>query len=97
MTSTFKLLLDVQGVWAEFDGKVQPVGFFVTRMVDAHNLQEALVMATAALKASSDFKAIVRNEPNNPPRIVLDEHEIVDRESEDHSETGFLFYDSPIH
>ena len=90
----FKLLIDVQDVFAEFDGKLQRVGFFVTRIVDADKVEDAFSIAKHALEDSSTFRAAIRNGPENPPRFVLEEHEAIAANSDEHMETGFMFYDS---
>jgi len=90
---TFKILLDVRNVLAEFDGQVKRVGFFVTKIVDAPNLNLAFEAAKHEVLHSAEAQRIFKNASDDPPQVVLEEHEAVNRATGEDVETGFLFYE----
>lgn len=75
------------------EGVVQKLGFYTTRWVEANDPKEAELQAVALVKNDTELRAAVRNEPEDPPTIFLEEvTEVVDFEDVKVPGAGYSFY-----
>jgi hypothetical protein len=76
-----------------FDGQLQKLGFYVTRVVDAQNPEEAELAAVALIRADSRLEGNVLNERDDPPMLYAEEIEEIERsKAEKNVNTGFSWY-----
>ena len=86
----YRVMLNGQHFYIEMDGKLEKVGFYTTRWVEAENPEEAELKAVALVRQDHSLNISVRNERDNPPMIYLDTMSEVD--SFDGPGGGYSFY-----
>jgi hypothetical protein len=86
----FKITLRGRGLWIDIDGDVQRVGFRVTRVVEAEDVEGASQKALTLIR--SDRKAQPLPE-KSPPEISVEEAEPTD--SAPAVDAGFKFFPDP--
>jgi hypothetical protein len=89
----YKVTLDGQNFEIEFDGKVQRLGFFTTRWVEAVDSKEAELKAVELVKNDELLAKSICNKKDNPPMIYLSE--LLEMDSFDNINVpggGYSFY-----
>lgn len=90
----FKVILNGRNFRVPSESKVQKLGFFTTRWVEANDPNEAELQAVVLVKNDSDLRAAVKNEPADPPTIHLEEViEVADFEGVEVPGAGYSFYE----
>lgn len=74
----YMVTLDGQNFEVEFDGKVQKLGFFTTRWIEAVDPKKAELKAVELVKTDESLVKAVRNKKDNPPMIYLSELSEID-------------------
>ncbi len=87
----YMVMLDGRNFEIEIDGKVQKLGFFTTRWVEAINPKEAELKAVELIKTDESLVKSVRNSKDSPPMIYLSELSEID------SFAGITFQAAAIH
>jgi hypothetical protein len=88
----FRVLLNGQNLSIELEGKVQKVGFYTTRFVEADTQEEAEASAIDLIRADARLLTIMLNAIDDTPVFLIDEiSELID-DLNQVCDTGFSFY-----
>ena len=68
----YRVILNGRNFKIESDGKLQKVGFYTTRWVQAETPQAAELEAIDLVRQDSSLKVAIRNLSDDPPMIYLD-------------------------
>ncbi|MCA1592796.1 MAG: hypothetical protein LC754_09135 [Acidobacteria bacterium] len=91
--SKYRVLINGENFLLNFDRQLQKLGFYVTRVVDARNPEEAELAAVNLVREDSRLKDNVLNERDDPPMLYADEiEEIEESEGEENVDTGFSWF-----
>lgn len=75
------------------DGQLQKLGFYVTRIVEAQNPEEAELAAVDLVREDSRLKGNVLNERDDPPMLYADEIEEIEiSDGAENVNTGFSWF-----
>ncbi|MEW6127167.1 MAG: hypothetical protein AB1757_09020 [Acidobacteriota bacterium] len=89
----FRVLINGENFLIEVEDKLQKMGFFVTRIIEAASMEEAEILAIDLLKQDARLKAIVRNQSDDPPMLYIEEkEEIQSGDLNNINNTGFSWY-----
>lgn len=89
----YKVMLNGRNFQIPLEGTVQRVGFYTTRFVEANDPEQAELRAVALVKSDEELRTAVRNKPDDPPTIHLEEVvEVVDFEGVQVPGAGYSFY-----
>lgn len=89
----YKVMLNGCNFRITLEGTVQRVGFYTTRFVEASDPEQAELQAVSLVKNDEELRAAVRNEPDDPPTIHLEEIvEVADFEDVQVPGAGYSFY-----
>jgi hypothetical protein len=69
----YRVLLRGQNFLLNYEGKVQRLGFYTTRFVEADNEAAAEEKALARLRDDPTLRAAVLNEQSDPPMMFIEE------------------------
>lgn len=69
----FRVILHGTNFRLRFDDGDEADGFWTTRWVDAPDAREAELRAVQMIRDDPRFEGIVLNEPDDPPRILVDD------------------------
>lgn len=77
--------------------QVEPLGFYVTAFVEAHSPGDAELAAVALLRESPKLRGQILNQPDDPPRMFVEEMEELLEWPADCALplSGFAFYNDP--
>lgn len=90
----FKVRLIGKGLILELQpGQVKTGGFVTTRIVSANSRENGIIKAAADIKLDSHLAKFVRNPPDNPYTVTVEEVEEVDEFVELH---GFTFFTASV-
>jgi hypothetical protein len=89
--SKYRVLINGENFLLNFDGRLEKVGFYVTRVVEARKPDEAELAAVDLVREDSRLKDNVLNERDDPPMLYADEIEEME-ESEENVDTGFSWF-----
>lgn len=87
----YRVLLHGYNLWLEFEGKVQHIGFYVTRFVEASSALEAERRALDAIESEPHVRA-ARNRREDPPFIDVSESVAVARSDVPEVAPGYALY-----
>jgi hypothetical protein len=91
--SKYRVLIHGDNFLLHFDGQLQKVGFYVSRVVDALNPDEAELVAVDVVREDPRLKDNVLNERDDPPMLRTEEvEEIEESDSEKNVDTGLSWY-----
>ena len=91
--SKYRVLLNGENFLLNFNGQLQKLGFYVSRVVDAQNPGEAELAAVNLVREDSRLKGNVLNELDDPPMLYAEEiEEIEESDSEENVNTGFSWF-----
>jgi hypothetical protein len=91
--SKYRVLINGENFLINFDGQVQKVGFYTSRIVDAQNPEEAELTSVALVKGDSALKGFVLNERDDSPMLYAEEIEEIEKSgSQKNVNTGFSWY-----
>jgi hypothetical protein len=91
--SKYRVLIKGENFLLNSDGQLQKLGFYVTRVVDARNPDEAELAAVNLLREDSQLKGNVLNEGDDPPMLYAEEIEEVEpSDGEENVSTGFSWF-----
>jgi len=89
----YKVMLNGRNFQIASDGVIHRYGFFTTRCVEANNPRDAELLAVDIVKNDALLRTTVKNKPENPPMIHLDELiEVTDFEDALVPGKGYSFY-----
>ena len=89
----YMLMLKGRNFRIEIDGKLEKLGFYTTRWVEAQNPEDAELEALDLVRQDVSLKASVRNDRDDPPMIYLEELCEVERfEGINVPGAGYSFY-----
>ena len=74
----YRVSINGENFLLNFDGQIQKVGFYVTRVVDARNSQGAELAAVDLVRNDSWLKGNVLNERDDPPILYAEEIEEIE-------------------
>jgi hypothetical protein len=87
----YRILLHGQNLLGEVEDRLQYLGFYTTRIVEAATEAEAKSLAIAVIRQDKKLLQMMRNAADDPPTFSVEKIvEFVD-ESEGRN-TGFVFY-----
>ena len=93
LMNKYRALINGENFLLNFDGQLQKVGFYVTRVVYVQNPAEAELAAVNLVREDSRLKDNVLNERDDPPMLYADEtEEIEESEGEENVDTGFSWF-----
>jgi hypothetical protein len=91
--SKYRVLLNGENFLLNFDGQLQKLGFYVTRVVVAQNPDEAELAAVNLVREDSQLKDNVLNERDDPPMLYAEEvEEIEESVIAENVNTGFSWF-----
>jgi hypothetical protein len=91
--SKYRVLISGENFLLNFDGQVQKLGFYVTRVVDAQNPNDAELAAVDLVRRDSRLKGNVLNQSDDPPMLYAEEIEEVEESSDgENVDTGFSWF-----
>jgi hypothetical protein len=91
--SKYRVLINGENFLLNFDGQLQKLGFYVTRVVDARNPDEAELAAVNLVREDAHLKGNVLNERDDPPTLFADEIEEIEKsDGAENVNTGFSWF-----
>ena len=87
----YKIFFHGKNLYANIDGKMEKVGFYTTRVVEAETSVAAEIKAQQALEEEAKVKDLISNCRDQPPIFCVEEMEELENEVE-FERTGFAFY-----
>lgn len=87
----YRVLLHGHNLWLELEGRVQLIGFYVTRFVEADSTLEAGRRALAVVEAEPHLRA-ARNKRGDPPFVDVSEACSVERAEVPQIPPGYALY-----
>lgn len=93
MMKKYKVMINGQNFHIEVDGKIQKLGFYTTKWVEAQNPKDAELKAVDLVRQDDFFKVSVRNPHDNTPMIYLKElSEVENFDGVNLPGAGYAFY-----
>ncbi len=90
----YRVFIEGKNFLIEFDDKPKNTGFFTTRYVEAVDSAEAENKAIELIKNDSDLRSTILNEPNDPPKMYVEEiEELASFEGFEIPGTGYTFFE----
>jgi len=86
----YRVLLHGQNFWFQVEGSPQRMGFYTNRFVEEATPEDAEHAAVDLLHAEGKLNPL--NERGDPPRVLVDEIEKVDRSDVPAVVQGFTFF-----
>jgi hypothetical protein len=87
------VLINGENFLLNYDGQLQKLGFYVSRVVDAQNPDDAELAAVDLVREDSRLKGNILNERDDPPMLYAEEiEEIEESHAEKNVNTGFSWY-----
>jgi hypothetical protein len=91
--SLYKVLLNAENVHFLVEGEPRHGGFFVTRIVEASSVGEAVAKARARVEGSEEYRHAILHADSSPPTMIADEVTLLPPEDQAlHHDTSFVFY-----
>ena len=87
----FHVFLRGEHFLIETDGKQSMMGFYKNVYVEAANEDEAASFAVKHAFADPEFKARVKNRPDNPPALNIEEITVIEKDAT-LVDSGFVFF-----
>lgn len=87
-TAKYRVFVNGQNLFANFDGQVKRVGFYTTRFLEARSPREAGDIAVDLIRQDSHLCGITLNQQDDPLMLFVDEIEEVNSLE---AATGFAF------
>lgn len=69
----YRVLINGENFLLNFDGRVQKMGFYTNRFVEADNPEDAEQVAIEMMRREDKLKQIVLNDQNDPPKLFVEE------------------------
>ncbi|MDT4331833.1 hypothetical protein ACQE3E_12130 [Methylomonas sp. MED-D] len=89
----YEVIINGQNFLMEVDGKIERMGFYVTRYVEADNHEEAELKAVYLVRNIERLKGAHLNTEDDPPMLYLEEmYEIENFDGLETLEPGIAFY-----
>ena len=89
----YRVKLNGKNFKIELEGKIEKLGFYTTRWVQADNIQEAELKAVNLVREDKSLAASIRNERSDPPVIYPDGLTEIDNfDGINVPGTGYSFY-----
>jgi hypothetical protein len=91
--SKYRVLINGEDFLLNFDGQLQKLGLYVTRVVDAQNPDEAELAAVDLVREDSRLRGNILNERDDPPMLYAEEvEEIEESDGAENVNTGFSWF-----
>ncbi len=91
--SKYRVLINGENFFLNFEGRPQKLGFYVTRFVDAQDAEGAEKAAVDLIREDAWLKGNVLNNRDDPPMLYADEvKELEAYDPEENVDTGFSWY-----
>jgi hypothetical protein len=88
----YKVLVNGQNFLFNFNGEVQKIGFYTTRVVKADSFEDAEQKAIELIKNEETLKGNTLNHKTDSPMIYIDEIGMIETDNELLKDTGFSCY-----
>ncbi|MBI5232910.1 MAG: hypothetical protein HY880_00995 [Deltaproteobacteria bacterium] len=89
----YRVKLNGKNFKMELEGKIEKLGFYAARWVQADNIQEAEIKAVNLVREDKSLGAAIRNEMSDSPMIYIDSLTEIDNfDGIDVPGTGYSFY-----
>lgn len=93
--TAYSVTLNGTNFLVDVDGGIQRLSFFTTREVEANSLEAAESAAVNTLTQSESLRQIVRNPPDDPPVIYVEEMIEIDAIDPYKDTPGLVWYAEP--
>ena len=86
------MLVNGRNFAIDIDGQLGPHGFFTTRFVEAASVADAELAAVALIRNLEHIKPLLKNAPDSPPLIHVEEIEEIEDFDPEEPEHGLGWY-----
>ena len=89
----YSVTINGRNFLTDIEGEQKKLGFFTAREVEAHDPEAAEAAAVRSVRDNERLRATIRNTPEDPPMLFVEEIVKIDAVQADKPVPGFAFYD----
>lgn len=89
----FRVLILGEHYKLDWLGRPRYMGFYVTRFVECHSVEEAEELALASVRNDETLQSKIMNEKHDPPRLHVDGLEEISKLDVAPTPPGFVYFE----